>query len=81
MASSSGFSVRIFIPSGEPEGLRVVEKSNWSGQGLVFPRSLYCAEGERLKLAHIGVCMLFRSGESGELASVHVGEGDVRQRT
>ena len=35
-----GFSVRIFVPSGDPEGTRVIEKSNWTGQGLIFPRSL-----------------------------------------
>jgi len=31
MNTSPGFSVRIFIPSGEPEGLRIVEKSDWTG--------------------------------------------------
>ena len=37
MSESLGFSVRIFMPSGQPEGLRIIEKSNWMGQGLVFP--------------------------------------------
>lgn len=55
MTNSSGFSVRIFMPSGKPEGLRVVEKSNWSGQGLVFPRSLYGAERKRPELTRTGV--------------------------
>ena len=41
MAEPMGFSVRIFIPSGVPEGLRVIEKSNWTGQGLTFPRALF----------------------------------------
>jgi len=41
MGTPRGFSVRIFIPTGEPEGLRIVEKSNWTGQGMVFPRSLF----------------------------------------
>lgn len=39
MTELRGYSVRIFIPSGEPEGLRIVEKSNWTGLGLVFPRA------------------------------------------
>ena len=77
MTSSSGFSVRIFMPSGEPEGLRVVEKSNWSGQGLVFPRSLYGAERKRPELTRTGVYILWGPGESGELPRVYVGEGDV----
>jgi hypothetical protein len=32
MTVRSGFSVRIFIPTGEPEGLRIFEKSNWTRQ-------------------------------------------------
>jgi hypothetical protein len=35
MNAHKGFSIRIFIPTGEPEGLRIVEKSNWTGQGHV----------------------------------------------
>ena len=27
------FSIRIFVPGGEPVGLRIVEKSNWTGVG------------------------------------------------
>jgi hypothetical protein len=48
MTANIGFSVRIFIPTGEPEGLRLVEKSNWTGQGLVFPRAQFAA-GRTLK--------------------------------
>jgi len=33
--------VRILLLSGEPEGLRIVERMNWAGQGLIFPRSLF----------------------------------------
>ena len=31
----------ILFPSGDPNGLRVIEKSNWVGQGIVFPRRLF----------------------------------------
>ncbi len=24
------FSIRIFVPNGDPDGLRIVEKSNWT---------------------------------------------------
>lgn len=33
------FSVTIFSTSGDPEGIRIIEKSNWSGIGVCFPRS------------------------------------------
>lgn len=74
---SRGFTVRIFVPSGEPEGLRIVEKSNWSGQGLVFPRALYGEVRKRPELNRTGVYVLWGPGESGQLPVVYVGEGDL----
>ena len=81
MSRVPGFSVRIFIPSGEPEGLRIVEKSNWTGQGLVFPRSLFPEVRKRPDLQRTGVYILWGPGETGQLPRVYVGEGDgVLQR-
>jgi hypothetical protein len=74
--AAAGFSVRIFIPSGEPESLRIVEKSNWTGQGLVFPRSLFAETRQRPELRRTGVYVLWGPGESGQLPRVYVGEGD-----
>jgi len=56
--NANGFSVRIFIPSGKPEGLRIVEKSNWTGQGLVLPRALYAEVRKRPELGRTGVYIL-----------------------
>jgi hypothetical protein len=76
-----GFSVRIFIPTGKPEGLRIVEKSNWTGQGLVFPRAEYAEIRQRPELQRTGVYVLWAPSESGQLPRVYVGEGDpVRPR-
>ena len=36
---SPPFYIRILVPTGNPDGLRIVEKSNWSGVGIVFNRS------------------------------------------
>lgn len=76
MSKPSGFSVRIFIPSGEPEGLRIVEKSNWTGQGLVFPRAEFAEVRQRPELKRTGAYVLWGPGESGQLPRVYVGEGD-----
>jgi hypothetical protein len=69
-----GFSVRIFVPSGEPEGLRVIEKSNWTGQGLVFPRSLFPEVRAREELGRTGIYVLWEVGTTGQLPRVYVGE-------
>lgn len=74
--TTKAFSVRIFLPSGEPEGLRIVEKSNWTGQGLVFPRSIFSDVRERPELQRTGVYVLWGPGESSQLLRVYVGEGD-----
>jgi len=77
MRKTSGFSVRIFLPRGEPEGLRIVEKSNWTGVGIVFPRARFAEARQRDELKRPGVYVLWGPGESGQLPRVYVGEGDT----
>jgi len=76
MNKPQGFSVRIFIPSGDPDGLRIVEKSNWTGMGLIFPRAQIGEARQRDELKRTGVYVLSGPGESGQLPRVYVGEGD-----
>lgn len=76
MSKNAGFSIRIFIPTGEPEGLRIVEKSNWTGQSLVFPRARFAQARERAELKRAGVYVLWGPGELGQLPRVYVGEGE-----
>ena len=71
-----GFSVRVFIPSGNPEGPRVIEKSNWTGLGLVFPRSLFKEIRGRDELKRPGVYVLWGPSDSGQLPRAYVGQGD-----
>lgn len=40
MNSACPFFLRIFVADGDPDGLRLVERSNWVGKALVFPRAL-----------------------------------------
>ena len=39
MPSPRPFDLRLFVPSGLPEGMRIVQKTNWSGIGYVIPRT------------------------------------------
>lgn len=71
-----GFSVNVFLPSGDPEGLKIVEKSNWSGRGIVIPRSIYSESKNRPELAKTGVYLLFGPSEQSALPTVYIGEGD-----
>jgi len=77
VSETRGFSVRIFLPSGDPEGVRIVEKSNWTGQGLVFPRSLFSDVRKRPELSRTGVYILWGPSDTGQLQRAYVGEGDA----
>jgi hypothetical protein len=74
--SRRGFSVNVFIPSGDPDGIRFVEKSNCTGRGLVIPRALY-SEGRKLEeLDRTGVYLLVSRNEVLTPMTLYVGEGD-----
>lgn len=70
------FSIRIFVPSGDPEGLRIIERSNWSGKALVFPRALLPEIKQRPEFRLTGVYVLVGPREDGEGDMLYVGEGD-----
>jgi hypothetical protein len=74
--SKNPFSMRIFIPSGDPGGLKVVEKTNWTGVGVVFPRPLLSEVRKRSELDHAGVYILWGPGGSADIPHAYVGEGD-----
>lgn len=48
-----GTSFRIFFPDGSSEGLRFLEKSNWTGHGLLCPRPVFAKKHRRLACAKL----------------------------
>ncbi len=70
------FAVRLFLPGGDPDGLKTVEKSNWTGAGLVIPRPLFSETRSRPELKRTGVYVLWGPDEASQLPRVYVGEGD-----
>ena len=71
-----GFSVNVFLPTGDPQGLKVVEKSNWTGRGLVIPKAIFGASRQREELSRTGVYLLVGPGETSALPIV-VSEREV----
>jgi hypothetical protein len=81
MSDTKPFSITIFLPGGDPDGLRTIEKSGWSGRGIVFPRSLFGVAKSRQELARTGVYVLVGPPEEMGLPRVYIGEGDpIRPR-
>lgn len=70
------YSIKIFLPGGDPDGLRTIEKSNWSGAGMVIPRSLFAEAKLRRELNRTGVYVLMGPSDESSLPRIYVGEGD-----
>ncbi|WP_240928041.1 GIY-YIG nuclease family protein [Thalassoroseus pseudoceratinae] len=64
------------MPDGDPDGLRLVEKSNWTGVGVVFNRSIYKEVAHRPEFDRTGVYVLVGMSEDSALPTIYVGEGD-----
>ncbi len=75
------FSLRIFVADGDPDGLRLVERSNWVGKALIFPRALLPQVKQRPELAQTGVYLLLGPQDDGDGDKLYIGEGDpIRPR-
>lgn len=76
MKPNKPYSIRIFLPGGDPDGVRTIEKSNWSGAGLVIPRALFQEAKGRKEMGRTGVYVLVGPPEESGLPRLYVGEGD-----
>lgn len=65
-----------FFPNGEPDGVRIVEKSLWTGQGVVCPRSLFPETKRRQEFQKTGVYVLTGISEETGNVKAYIGEGD-----
>lgn len=78
---AQAFSLRIFVADGDPDGLRVVERTNWIGKALVFPRALLPKVKTRDELGQAGCYLLLGPRDDGEGDKLYIGEGDpIRPR-
>lgn len=70
------FSIKVFVPDGDPDGLRLIEKSNWTGLGVVFNRTNYKQAVGRPEFDRTGVYVLVGTSDDSALPTVYIGEGD-----
>lgn len=70
------FSIRIFVADGDPDGLRVIERSNWNGRALIFPRPSLPEVKSRDEFDRTGVYILIGPRDDGDGELIYIGEGD-----
>lgn len=74
---SDPFTIRIFVPDGDPEGLRIIDRMNWTGLGIVFPRTDWPKIKLRSEFSKPGVYILIGYVTDDDLPTVYIGQGDV----
>lgn len=77
------FTIRIFVPDGDPEGIRLIDRMNWTGVGVAFPRSLWHQVQKRPEMQRTGVYILvgYGDGTNDDLPTLYIGQADgVRSR-
>src|SRR6266576_3869805 len=69
------YTIRIFVPDGDPEGLRIIDRMNWTGLGIVFPRESWSKIRQRLDFGKPGVYILVGYvSEEDDLPTLYIGQ-------
>ncbi len=71
-----GFSIQVFLPDGDPEGLRIVTKSHWTGQVTMTRRDRLDVDLHREEFSRTDV-LVGPGQDNPAVTRVYVGEGDV----
>lgn len=74
---SNPFTIRIFVPNGDPEGVRIIDRMNWTGLGIVFPREKWLETLSRDEFSRTGVYILVGYQGEDDLPTLYIGQGDV----
>jgi len=81
MSNQSPFTLHIHVPDGDPDGLRLLERSNWTGKAVMFPRALYPQVRNRQEFQQTGVYLLLGPRTQGDGETLYIGEADpIRPR-
>lgn len=76
MTTTPPFILHILVADGDPDGLRVVERSNWNGKAVMFPRPKFPELRKLPEFNQPGVYLLIGPREDGDGEKIYVGEGD-----
>lgn len=74
----SAYTISILIPDGDPEGVRIITRFDWTGTGTVFQRPTWHQTKNRPEFERPGVYILVGPDEQlPDLQRVYIGEGDA----
>ena len=82
------YTIRIFAPYGNPDGLRIIDRMNWTGLGIAFPREDWPKIKQRAEFSRAGVYILIgyaddhpnddvETDPDDDLPTIYIGQSDV----
>jgi hypothetical protein len=75
---SNPFTIRIYVPEGDPEGLRIIDRQSSPSKFFAFPRNKWEQIKNRPELTGAGIYILTGySNPEDELPTVYVGQADT----
>lgn len=70
------YTIRLFMPDGDPSSIKVIDKMNWTGIGLEISRDSWSIHKNRKEFDQAGIYILIGYQESDDLPTIYIGQGD-----
>lgn len=74
MTNATAKTIQIYLPTGEPRGIRIAEITTRIVRAILIPRSELAAGKQRIDLDYPGVYFLFGDSEDEAKPSVYIGQ-------
>jgi hypothetical protein len=75
---SNPFTIKIFVPEGDPESIRIIGRPSSTGVFLAFPRTAWEKSKNRPELNQTGIYILSGYAKpEDELPTIYIGQADV----
>lgn len=70
------FTIRIFVPAGDADGVRLIDRMNWTGLGIAFPRQKWPEIRQRSEFQRAGVYILVGHQDEDGIPTIYIGQAD-----
>ena len=73
---NSPYTIRIFLPDGNPASIKIIDKMNWTGIGLEVARDSWGKHSAREELQRAGIYVLVGYQDGDDLPTLYIGQCD-----
>ena len=70
------YTIRLFVPDGNPNSFKIIDKMNWTGIGLEVARDSWNKHKQRKEFNQAGIYILVGNNEETDLPILYIGQGD-----